>query len=148
MTQKRKWIEYIHLKFIIMYTPIQLSAIKLFGRKDLTEGCVILEEEMQRHFTVAWVWEVKMYWNPIWVMDWGIPKWPYKWNFEILWHIPHLEDLFRVAEEKGWSYYELFSDRIEFWKAVKRWWHRKIPYNPTIPLIDQPSLTEIINLFK
>ena len=67
----------------------------------------------------------------------------------ILWHIPHLEDVFRVAKNKLW-YYELLGDSLEFWNEL---WIQKdtmqIDCDASIPLLDQSkdTLQSILNLF-
>lgn len=93
----------------------------------------------------------------------------YKWKyaerataieeFEILWHIPHLEDLFRVAEEKNKiNKFEMNIDRSSIWVLWLRvytsnWGNMLINkiiewFDPTLPLLNQPSLPEIISLFN
>ncbi len=129
-----------------MYTPTQLEAIKLFGRKDLEEWCIVYDSLIKEYVLVASDNTVLFDWQ--WFAD-IIEHTYYRDNsgrFEILWHVPHLEDLFRVAEEKGIDFW------MEFWYTLrvspKDWTYHEIKYNPTLPLIDQPSLPEIINLFK
>lgn len=135
----------------MQYTDIQLEAIKVFWRKDLTEGCVV---EFNDHIIR------KVYWK-VWKNHWAEREQFYiignrliEHYFDsdwILWHIPNLEDLFRVAEEK-WVYMDIENknNEINIWK----WEYENselllsVPYNPTIPLLDQPSLPDILNLFK
>lgn len=145
-----------------MYTPIQLEAIKLFGRKDLAEGCIIRDTDDSSYVRYAFDDDN---WSPIILQL----EWIYKWQYddieledlqdeeewEILWHIPQLSpDLFRVfwnrwdiIEVKYWftNNWIIEEDKLiiitDFCKNV-------IPYNPTIPLLDQPNLAEILNLFK
>lgn len=136
-----------------MYTQTQLEAIKLFGRKDLSFGLLFkyekwwddeiltfcsIYDDTGNTKTISYLpFDYEMTWEDEYSKDMDI---------EILWHVPHLEDLFRVAEEKGIDFW------MEFWYTLrvspKDWTYHEIKYNPTLPLIDQPSLPEIINLFK
>lgn len=173
----------------MQYTDTQISAIKLFGRKDLTEGCKIISSHTEnpivtksapRYAIEDKSWDI-IPWDRIITLDdefYLIGEWYYfdkkeeykKWkalrapwnyecepvyikNFEILWHIPHLfPDVARVCREKGWAlqaflwYWNWVSDHI----LIMVWttWNASISYDPTLPLLDQPSLPEIINLFK
>lgn len=71
----------------------------------------------------------------------------------IFWEDARLEDLFRVAEKKGYTID--ISSRSEHFKKSMRFYYWNmyrdfgdIDYNPTLPLLDQPSLPDILNLFK
>lgn len=133
-----------------MYTPTQLEAIKLFGRKDLTEGCISIEKDW-----TLWKCDISKEWRTINLPEWQRNVTSSKMEWEILWHIPQLSpDLFRVfwnrwdiIEVKYWftNNWIIEEDKLiiitDFCKNV-------IPYNPTIPLLDQPSLPDIISLFK
>ncbi len=76
-------------------------------------------------------------------------------DVEILWHIPSLEDLFQVAMDKWYSpafyYDEEYSKYIVSFErkiADRQFTQDDFPYNPILPLLDQPNLEEIISLFK
>lgn len=114
------------------YTETQLEAIKLFGRKDLEIWCKIFFKDSKQPFTYAW---------EIWVFVWNP-------DFEILWHEPHLENLFRVSAEKDYDVqvqWWFWRDWIEF---IVKWKHEWFDYNATLPLLDQPNLSNIISLFR
>ena len=148
-----------------MYTPTQLEAIRIFGRKDLTEGCLI---RIQSKYPS---WAMMEYW-------WDEDAWDYddvirKINedeelnydcyeitindisanedddmiFTILWHEPHLEDVFRVSKEK-WVMINLSRDSNNWFELFV--WMKHFPYNPTITLIEQSeeTLKQLISLFK
>ena len=130
------------------YTETQLEAIRLFGKKDLSDWCYTLEKNWTMWH--CWNWEWKKCYNSKW--EWGLSSdyWENMW--EILWHEPHLEDVFRVAEERWFTF-----DLINFWTKQPRLTsiipsneNFNIPYNPTLPLLSQPeeTLTQLINLFK
>lgn len=134
------------------YSAEQLEAIRIFGKKDLTFGCIVeiwFDSEPNPHIetviirTEEQLKKAKEYfteWNA-WIL--------YK---ELLWHEPHLEDVFRVAEEKWFTF-----DLINFWTKQPRLTslipsneNFNIPYNPTLSLLEQSEETKqkIINLFK
>ena len=130
-----------------MYTDLQLSAIKLFGRKDLAEGCIVFQPEYDYTFKIP---------GDEWDLMVAMRNW-FRWTtileiseskvgFEILWHIPHLEDLFRVAFDRG-IYISISPEITRVYKEF--WWEPiEIVLVPQTPLLDQPSLPEIISLFK
>lgn len=121
-----------------MYNETQLQAIKTFWKKDLEIWCKIFFKDSKQPFTFTW---------EIWVFVWNP-------DFEILWHEPYLfPDVARVAEEKG--------KRIDNIYYFTEWFHicfqpldrtlnnpKYIFYNPILPLLDQPNLSEIVNLFQ
>ena len=129
------------------YSAEQLEAIKLFGRKDLKEGCIIStrnniigtfvkKEPLVDALSYQWIWiKEKEYPELLW---------------EILWHIPHLSpDLFRVGIEKWFHVSLALQSRWEYVLSIYGSETQNFyTYNPTLPLLDQPSLPEIINLFK
>ena len=78
-------------------------------------------------------------------------------EFTKIWHIPHLEDIFRVASK------EYMCDMISiFWKKKEKLSHEielygkdskkleSIPYNPTLQPLDQTEETKeaLIDLFS
>ena len=131
----------LNLNFTLMYTPIQLEAIKLFGRKDLTEGCVSIEKDW-----TLWKCDVREEWRTINLPEWQRNVTSSEIEWEILWHIPHLEDLFRVAFDRG-IYISISPEITRVYKEF--WWEPiEIVLVPQTPLLDQPSLPEIISLFK
>lgn len=142
-----------------MYTPIQLEAIEMFGRKDLTFWCIVKVSGYIKNsikIKTPLIWSLVKYTTPHYTGH----CWNYYLKFqdkqeimkcwsnfcEILWHIPHLEDLFRVAEEK-WIYISISPEITRVYKEF--WWEPiEIVLVTTLPLLDQPNLEEIINLFK
>ena len=131
-----------------MYTPLQLNIIRLFGRKELTEGIIIkYDDEYFKLMTEIEWWiavdSIQYYRNL--ALYFGEDE------FEILWHIPHLEDVFRVAEEK-WLSYTLFGGRIinHIVFHIDDDNDVKITIAPTLPLLEQSedTLTQLCNLFK
>ena len=125
----------------MQYTDVQISAIKLFGRKDLTEWCIVFQPEYDYTFKIP---------EDEWDLMVAMRNW-FRWTtileiseskvgFEILWHEPHLEDLFRVAWEKERWFVLNDESLFIFWE--------EIPYISYKPLLDQPSLPEIISLIK
>lgn len=137
---------------ITMYNKLQLDIIREFGSKELTEGLVIIHENQiwkiiwnkWYNFLITYEKQWKEFESKIWeVSEYFIKK-----DCEILWHIPYLEDVFRVAEEREIA---LYVDNIEkeirfFGKEVEEY----IPFNPTIQLLDQSesTLTQLLTLFK
>lgn len=77
---------------------------------------------------------------------------------EILWHIPHLEDVFRLARDRKmfyWIKWEYVKEKefeyIEYiWFSNIDIWEKYIPYNPSIPLLEQPEsvLIELLTKIK
>lgn len=135
------------------YTETQLEAIRLFGKKDLTKWNICLMNNKNKLFPDAEDTLLTFFWFVDWeyfFIDEHLNQYSrYTENFEILWHIPHLEDLFRVADEK-WKIMEVRNtlySRIELFTKDNPF-PLCVPYNPTIPLLDQPNLAEIISLFR
>lgn len=145
------------------YTPIQLKAIRLFGNKELTEWCII------RYYSdVDEQWEIikyiRTYEKENWMMvvdafcDWSfIRTWlsnRFSKKQEILWHEPHLEDVFMVAKEKKFHYIDI--THLSDWthELCFAWtWEtddEAIKYNPTLPLIeqDEDTLKQLLEIFK
>lgn len=64
--------------------------------------------------------------------------------------IPHLEDVFRVAED-NWAYLSIdnFEETISFRKSRYKELE-EIQYNPALPLLEQPesTLQELLKLFS
>lgn len=125
-----------------MFATTQLEIIRVFGCKDLSEWCLIQQ------------WEYLM---KIWCIYEGIfnmkeinsancmqKKESDLW--EILWHIPHLEDVYRVAKEKWVTIYAdnhtnalwIYSKTIE----------EAIQYDLYTPLLEQSESTLIELLQK
>lgn len=132
------------------YSPIQLEAIRIFGRKDLSFWCnvklwenvKIIESQVNGSINEAYTL-VNMHYSSF-----------ERQCFEILWHIPHLEDV-----TWRWKMIDIFfvlDTEIEelSWKIVdgnfnliKRWDCR---YESGKSLIEQSeeTLTQLISLFK
>jgi len=135
------------------YSAEQLEAIRIFGRKDLTDGCIVRKEKW-KWFKIANIQDVKYpdwktyYKQAKWYwVHWKFyqPKFKTESDFEILGHKVHLEDLFRVAEERGWLV------EIKWWLLsihFKDRTYTSCKYEWSAPFLEQPSLPEILNLFK
>ena len=133
-----------------MYTPTQLEVIRIFGKKDLSFGCWLFIQNPDWY--AQYIEEIDA-WNGFTIMSatYGYSVLNDKsdilkdWN--IIGHIPHLEDVFRVAFDNGKS--------LEIWKSDE-WYslcfsqYKRILYNPDITLIEQSELTlqQLISLFK
>ena len=79
------------------YTPLQIEIIKKFGRKELTEGC-IFSHSSGRYMTYICDWwrtDVIYFLDRNRVETYEYPS----IYFEILWHLPHLEDILEVLYE-------------------------------------------------
>lgn len=146
-----------------MYTPTQLSAIKIFGKKDLTEGCIVRvqskypswsmyddvirkineDEELTYNFYHISINHISKNKDDDMI-------------FTILWHEPHLEDVFRVAGKKWliitvqYNYSKREYIGITFDDNKAEWIWEPIEYNPTLSLLEQSeeTLTQLISLFK
>jgi len=149
-----------------MYNETRLQAIKLFWKKDLKYGSLLLISADKYCDELYSIWN-DLYGNttpktyPISISEKEIEFMQDYWdgwsNFfkrkviEILWHEPHLEDLFRVAE-KEWYKTELTIDgAILFFRTDQAdfvTFEESIELNKTLPFIDQPNLSEIVNLFQ
>ena len=146
-----------------MYTPTQLESIKIFGRKDLSFGCIFKYWDIYTRYCYPWtsfhiVQKLNADTYAIWNEDFK--------KIEILWHEPHLEDVFRVAKNK----WKIIDKWTEYWivdfciwwhyrnelSIVFQWWfnndfHKdKIMYNPTLQLLEQSeeTLNKLISLFE
>lgn len=133
-----------------MTTPIQLEAIKIFGRKELSRWCFL---------KVNWIITICTDW-PYYENEWKLYARNYEKSpeeniiedFEILGNLPHLEDLFRVAKERWFACIWMwqFPLSTEYFMSVQKniWESVEIDFNPDVSLLDQHNLEEIINLFK
>ena len=138
------------------YTPTQLEIIKIFWKKDLSFGCLIRKEKW-KWFKIANISDIKYpdwktcYKQAKWYwVHWKFyqPKFKTELDFEILWHIPHLEDVFRVAEEKWWKCEILDSESIWYKNCIIIKWVW-IEFNPTLLILEQSeeTLKQLITLF-
>ena len=129
-----------------MYTPTQLEAIKLFGRKDLTEGCISIEKDW-----TLWKCDVREEWRTINLPEWQRNVTSSEIEWEILWSEPHLfPDVAKKLREEGWEL-ELGSIGWEYHILVhERGIQEAIIYfNPYIPLLEQPQVMEqLLSLTK
>ena len=155
------------------YSKTQLDIIRQFGSKELSEGCLvwdfynpnifwykILEYEV---FPCVVNWESEY----IKVRSFHRKRETYTYDSRqendvkqieyfkknILWHIPELfPDVARVAKEKV-RFLEIKCPH-KCYLSISRWDIEleliSIPYNPTLPLIDQEesTLVQLLNLFK
>jgi len=133
-----------------MYTPTQIELIKLFWKKDLTFGCFAYAYRDWYNSKQLYknVWGNKYVLADIWDFDFISKD---EWDVEILWHIPHLEDVFRVAIEKWFHVSLALQSRWEYFLSIYGSDTQNFYlYNPTLPLIDQPeeTLTQLLTLFK
>lgn len=145
-----------------MYSQLDLELVRIFGTKELTEGCWInLQDEddydddghickltQPSEYDEKWYYLIYPH-TPYWATDSIHIQKDKDSIFEILWHIPHLEDVFRVAEEKnikieidtGFKYsIYLTVDDIQ----------RDIAYNFSSTLLEQSEETKqaLISLFE
>lgn len=134
-----------------MYSPIQLQAIKFFGDKTLSFGCIVeIKSFYHKRDNKIFPWFYT-------ILDEGLLLDDTHWvfyefvnmeelDYEILWHEPHLHDLFRVAEERG--FYVSMSPEIT--RIYKEFWWEPIEtiLIPSMPPLSQPHLSEIVNLFS
>lgn len=147
------------------YTSIQLEVIKLFGRKELSFGCILLDKEWKTYRKV--VWESAWYGYDVYT-EYNIPplleatsiEWEHQYSnnckddFEILWHIPHLFPDVARELQKEWYVLELLKvDTIKSVLKISRFDIKKdiiISYKKLIPLLEQSeeTLTQLISLFK
>ena len=136
------------------YTETQLEAIRLFGKKDLTKWNICLMNNKNKLFPDAEDTLLTFFWFVDWeyfFIDEHLNQYSrYTENFEILWHIPHLEDLFRVAEEQ-----EIIVEIREFPREENSMItfqrhpiYKQFPYIRSQSLLDQPNLSDIISLFR
>lgn len=131
------------------FTPPQLDIIRLFWRKELSFGCIV--EKMWNIYTM-----IDIDTNG----DWIICRYEHDSSnhhigiYEILWHIPHLEDVFRVAKEKEfvciWA--GQFPLSTEYFISIQKniWESVEIDFNPTKSLInqDETTLNQLLAIFK
>lgn len=138
-----------------MYAPTQLEAIRIFGKKELNAWC-IAKWKWQENVTDIIAYRI---WDTLWVVTY------YEWNgvnverieefsideYEILWHEPHLEDVFRVADEKE-ILFDIEKHGLEKWYCLYFYtpYTNNIEYNPTLQLLEQSesTLQQLISLFK
>ena len=128
---------------------------ELFAYKELISGCIEeIEWKFYRFIQISSEktkirWREIMLWKHL-LSDW-IVFFSHEW-WRILWSEPQLHDVFRVAKDRNinlivyqWINQIVFGDRNNNEKEISR-----IPYNPTIPLLQQDESTKesIINLFK
>lgn len=137
-----------------------LELTRLIGNKELKFGCIIKDKEVQKEFVLCWIWEPKMNWTPIYIIDWiryNIPKWPYFFKFEIIWTPCDITDLFTWAKEKEWKkmdiviyYFDEFILKIYPCTTYKEEEKRIIGYNPNLKLYEQSpeTLSKIIEIVK
>lgn len=156
-----------------MYTPTQIEAIKIFWKKDLSFGCIVLH---QHSYTPEyWPEQVSIVTRNDGnknESEWLLPRWVWVDSsyqveeYTILWHEPHLEDVFRVAKEKAkishkWDIYSIVDLSINghyrnelsivLQGGFNNDFHKdRIQYNPSIPLLQQSeeTLKQLISLFK
>lgn len=129
------------------YTDIQIEAIKIFWRKDLTVGCLIRSKnDFQTEWNYYHKWTITMIW--VWNRTWD----DFFWNteIEVLWHQPHIEDIFIECHNK-WIVCECYISNISKWYKIffeKEWDLESVEYNQWLYLLEQPYLSDIISLFK
>ena len=136
-------------------TPLQIETIKKFGRKELMAGCIFKYWDYYSFYCHPWtsfhiVQKLNADTYAIWNEDFR--------KIEILWHLPHLEDIFRVAKDKDFDLFQVvYHDKMwstesqqgifvidNMGKSVR------ITYNSTLPLIEQDEsiLSQLLSLFK
>ena len=144
----------LNLNFTLMYTDLQLEAIKLFGRKDLTEGCISIEKDW-----TLWKCDVREEWRTINLPEWQRNVTSSEIEWEILWSEPHLfPDVAKKLKEKGYlmqiawllgsgdtinSYILINSHKLFTWET------QEIPFDPCLPLLEQSQVMEqLLSLIK
>lgn len=139
-------------------TPLQIEIIKKFGRKDLSFGCVIYYNISPYIFLDERIWYYTVYCcdSVDWIFWYEEIK--EKEKVKILWHLPLLEDIFRVAKDKDFDLFQVvYHDKM--WSTESQQGifaidnmskSVRIPYNPTLPLIeqDESTLSQLLSLFK
>ena len=149
------------------YTTLQLDIIREFGSKELTEGCYITytwnpkfwkdwgDYLAMLKFSKNGIYEAKSK-NCFWLLhlaeseeELNEIQWLHWIRKEILWHIPHLEDVFRVAEER-W----LFCDCSTNSSSIRLYnedytIEEEYPWDSSTQPIDQDesTLTQLLTLF-
>ena len=158
------------------YTPTQLEMIRLFGKKELTEGCYVLSEwDIQKIIkTSSESTDSKRVMHDMWCGDWidslslsvfvsdfGYPYLQteeicrkHTWLAhtkpitEILWHSPTLEDIFIKAKGK----YQTTGISSLWFLIIHSFSSEtvdiKIEYNPCLSPSEQSeaTMTKLINL--
>ncbi len=129
-------------------TPTDKKLYELFAKKQLWFWCLILTHKwVYRTLDAHDIWDEKEIWReregnePRLLSD----------NFQILWHEPHLHDVFRIIASRE-DFNDNFLqdlDSIRFY-PYHSWGKVDITYNPTLPLLQQSEETKlaIISLFS
>ena len=151
-----------------MYSQLDLELIRIFGKKELTEGCWInLQDEddydddghickltQPSEYDEKWYYLIYPH-TPYWATDSIHIQKDKDSIFEILWHLPTLEDIFRVAEEK-WLILSMMKRDIDPEYCIhvygRVWMHNGfVTYiKPSIQLFKQSEETKqaLISLFS
>lgn len=156
-----------------MYTPTQLEIIKIFWKKDFTEWCLVWEFDNQNAFGYKIIsyekFDCPVEWDSEFIRlisfhrkkelyqydsrEWNSNKIIKFLKYNVLWHIPTLEDIFIVAHDREY-YCEIVQSRNEYdvyYLIIHtKWEEESIEYNPTIPVLEQSEYTlkQLISLFK
>jgi len=152
------------------YTPTQLDIIRVFGRKDISNGLQIdiSEHRCETCSPSEYCWNKIHHYlsldkNLLFEVDWyeyTIQSFQEIYSYEnptmsmeILWHIPEIfPDVAMVAEKRNWSVSILAKtdDTYEVWVSGSRKLPDIIKYNPILPLIEQleATLIELLTIFK
>ncbi len=141
---------------------IDKKLYELFADKTLSEGCVIKNKAFYND-NVTWiirsVVSIRFFSEDVlsvrakvfWKKDSNEENISFN-NIEILWHEPHLHDVFRLSKEKLLFPLVQTEDFTNYYIGIA--WentpYREIPYNPAITLLKQEESTKqaIIDLFK
>ena len=134
-----------------MFTPTQIEIIKAFGSKELSFWCRLVIDDLiyiyvgrKKLFEDIWNWKI---WDPYSNDEYD----------EILWHIPELHDLYRIAQSKNWYItvhnHRLIIDKESDKPLIMGTSYEillDISYKPELQLIDQEesTLVQLLNLFK
>lgn len=140
------------------FTRTQLEVIKTFWRKELTEGCLYYPDSDDFAEVYKLISDKEYCIKYTRISDWYFGSFltDEEWCNEILWHIPHLEDVFRLAKEK-WYLVEVDVFKSSFTKEYihdflfwKNWDNHSIRIIPEISILNQPEsvLIQLLNLFK
>ncbi len=125
--------------------PLDKKLYELFADKTLSEWCIIEEWwNFYTAFNFSTSYKNARFWSEEDEEVLMLMKWAYK----VIWHPPEIDDVFRVANEKGYwmaSSHEIMWIRREIWDVAT-----EIVYNPTLPLLSQSDETKqaIISLFE
>ena len=135
---------------------IDKKLYELFADKTLSRWCIILTSEWPYEWMEEYdIEQVDDFFH--FIDDGCLESLNFYQNetekYKILWHEPHLEDVFRTIPEfidSHWIVWYFFDKDSLYFISRMQWLDKSIPYNPTLSLMNQTDETKqfIINLFK